>query len=100
MTDDTDNVINKNTIYNSMLTTLDNPYNPFTQFDEWYAYDVEKGYHTCNYLARIAKVSDDLSEEDESLAIEQAVDEIIAMNILGIYIKVTPDTFKDRPKPR
>jgi len=95
---DNSNTLNKTGIYDSMLTTLDNPYNPFTQFDEWYGYDSEKGYHTCNYLARIAKTSDDLSEEDESLAIEQAIDEIIVMNILGIYIKVTPTSFKDRPQ--
>jgi hypothetical protein len=39
----------------SMLTTEDNPFDPFTQFDEWYAFDVEKEYYTCAYLARIAK---------------------------------------------
>lgn len=80
---------------NSMLTTLDNPFNPFTQFDEWEAFDREKGYDTMNYLARVAKVSDDLSEEDEALAIEQAIDDIVSMNILGIYVKVNPTNFKD-----
>jgi len=93
MTDNVNDVIN-NSINNSMLTTLDNPYNPFTQFDDWYAYDVEKGYYTCNYLARIVKTSEDLSEEDEALAIEQAIDEIVSMNITGLYKKVTPDSFK------
>ena len=75
----------------SMLTTVDNPYEPFTQFDEWYAFDEEQGYHTCGYLARIAKSSDELSEADEELAIETAIDEIIKLNILGIYKKVTED---------
>lgn len=74
-----------------MLTTIDNPYDPFTQFDEWYAYDVQKGYNTCAYLARIAKTSHDLSPEDEELAIEQAIDEIVKLNVLGIYIKVIKD---------
>ena len=27
----------------AMLTTSDNPYDPFTQFDEWYAFDERKG---------------------------------------------------------
>jgi hypothetical protein len=45
----------------SMLTTIDNPFNPFTQFDEWNAFDTQQGYYTCAYLARIAKVSDELS---------------------------------------
>ena len=75
----------------SMLTTIDNPFNPFDQFDEWFAYDVSKGYHTCSYLARIAKTSDELSPQDEDLTIEQAIDEIVRLNVLGIYRKVYKD---------
>lgn len=75
----------------SMLTTIDNPYDPFTQFDEWYAYDEAQDYHTCAYLARITKSSDELSEADEESAIESAIDEIINLNVLGIYKKVTKD---------
>ena len=47
-----------------MLTTFDNPFDPFTQFDSWFAFDVEKGYYSCSRLARIAKLSDDLSEKE------------------------------------
>jgi hypothetical protein len=72
----------------SMLTTIDNPYDPFTQYDEWYEFDTEKGYNTCSYLARIAKTSDELSPQDEALAIESAIDEIVKLNVLGIYKKV------------
>jgi hypothetical protein len=75
----------------SMLTTIDNPYDPFTQYDEWYAFDEAHGYHTCAYLARIAKTSDELSQTDEDLAIESAIDEIVKLNILGIYKKVTKE---------
>ena len=88
-----DNIINNdnNTVY--MLTTVDNPFNPFTQFDEWYAYDVSKEYYTCAYLARITKSSDDLSELDQQLAIDSAMDEIVSLNILGIYLKVSKNNF-------
>lgn len=72
----------------SLLTTIDNPFDPFTQWDEWYAFDVGKGYNTCAYLARIVKSSDELSEADEDLAIEVAIDEIVNFNILGLYKKV------------
>jgi len=75
----------------AMLTTIDNPFNPFTQFDEWFAYDESKGYHSCSYLARITKSSDELSSFDEELAIESAIDEIVKMNILGLYKKVLRD---------
>lgn len=75
-----------------MLTTVDNPYDPFTQIDEWYAFDEAAGYHTTGLLARIVKTSHELSEADESLALEHAIDEIVTMNVLGIYRKVASST--------
>lgn len=71
-----------------MLTTIDNPFNPFIQFDEWYAWDEAAGYHTSAYLARIVRTSDELSDADQDLAMELAIDEICRENILGIYKKV------------
>lgn len=47
-----------------MLTTRDNPHNPFTDFDRWYQYDIEHRYDTCGLLARIAKTSDEWSPAD------------------------------------
>lgn len=71
-----------------MLTTVDNPFNPFEEFDEWYAFDERAGYHTMQYLARIVKTSHELSDADINLSIELAIDEIVKENILGIYRKV------------
>lgn len=71
-----------------MLTTTDNPYNPFTNYEDWYNYDVAHGHHTCAYIARIANTSDELSDADELLAIEDAIDEIVKLNINGLYIKI------------
>lgn len=71
-----------------MLTTTDNPYDPITQFDEWYEYDESNGYHTCSYLARAAMSSDDLSPADENVAVESAIDEIVRINPTGNYRKV------------
>ena len=76
----------------TMVTTKDNPYDPFTQFDQWYAYDTLQGYNTCAYLARIAKTSPELSPIDQAIAVEEAVDEIVEMNLLGIYKKLVRDT--------
>lgn len=70
------------------ITTVDNPYNPLTDFDHWRLYDeVEKGYNTSGYLARIAKTSDSLSDEENDEEIERAIDEIIEFNP-GVYRKV------------
>lgn len=44
------------------ITTVDNPYDPFEQFDQWFLFDVHSGYNTCSYLGRIARTSDTLSE--------------------------------------
>lgn len=84
-----------------MLSTVDNPFNPFTHFDEWYAFDTMKGYNSLGFLARIVVTSDELSEADQSLAIEDAIEEIVTENVFGIHIKVTEDTdvsarFKNR----
>lgn len=75
-----------------MVTTTDNPYNYFTQFDEWLAFDTRKGYDTLGFLARITRSSDDLSEPDQEAAIEAAVEEIVKYNVLGIYRKQADTT--------
>lgn len=77
-----------------MLTTIDNPYDPFTQWAEWYAYDEAAGYHSSGLLARITKSSQELSETDQNLAISSAIDEIIQENVLGIYTKAYPKAKK------
>lgn len=76
-----------------MLSTFDNPFSPFTQFAEWYAFDVRHGYHSAAFLARIVATSDELSEHDQAMAIEQAIDEIVSENVLGLWRKVKEDDF-------
>ncbi len=71
-----------------MLTTFDNPYDPFEQFSYWFLFDVEKGYNSCSYLARIARTSDMLSDKENDMEIERAVDEILKYDFMNIYKKV------------
>lgn len=71
-----------------MLTTIDNPFNPFTQFAEWYAYDEAAGHHSTSLLDRIAVTSDELSESEQDYAIERAIDEIVTENVSGLHRKV------------
>ena len=72
-----------------MLTTIDNPFNPFEDFTSWFLFDIEKGYNSCGKVMRIAKLSDDLTEKEEDLEIERAIDEIIKYDPLDVYKKVT-----------
>lgn len=72
----------------TMLTTIDNPFNPIENFDEWYAFDEAKGYCTSGLLARIVETSDDLPDAEQESAIDEAIDEIIALHPDGFYKKV------------
>ena len=70
------------------ITTTDNPYDPFKHYIEWFQFDVEKGYNSCAYLARIARTSNQLSEAENLEEIERAIDEIIKFDFRGLYKKV------------
>lgn len=62
---------------NIAITTIDNPYNPFTEWDNWWTYDVTHGYMTCERLASITTLSDALSEEENAQSIEESIDKLI-----------------------
>lgn len=72
-----------------MLTTYDNPYDPFDEFDSWYRFDLDKGYDSCGYLARIARTSEQLTDFENNREIERAIDEIIKYDFMDVYRKVT-----------
>lgn len=74
--------------YECALTTIDNPFDPFEQFNEWYNYDCDKGYYCCSYLDRIARTSNQLSDEENRKEIERAIDEIIRLDVTNTYRKV------------
>ena len=75
-------------MYDCMLTTIDNPFDPFEQFSEWFLFDVVKGYNSCGYLARVARTSDQLTDRENAEEIERAIDEIIKYDFMNIYKKV------------
>ena len=68
-----------------MLTTVDNPYSPYTQYDEWFAYDLQLGHYTCALLARMIVDSDELSQADQDLAYEEAVASIIGNDVTDTF---------------
>jgi len=74
-----------------MLSTIDNPFNPFTEWDAWFQFDESQGYKSTALLDRVAKTSYELSDADQSLAIEEAIDEIVRENVNGMYIKIAED---------
>ena len=77
-----------------LLTTVDNPFNPFTQFEEWLQFDMSNGYNTLSFLDRVAKGSFELSEPDQELAVQNAIDEIARENVSGMWRKVSRNSFE------
>ena len=80
------------TITECTLTTFDNPYDPFEQFNQWFLFDVEKGYDTCSLLGRIANFTDDMTQRERDIENERAIDEIIKYDFENKYKKVRRKT--------
>lgn len=74
------------------ITTIDNPFNPFDDFNSWFMFDIEKGYYTSSKLARLTKLTDDMTEKEENEEIERAIDRLIEIDPLDIYIKITRES--------
>ena len=70
------------------LTTIDNPFDPSTEWDEWLRFDEDHGYYTSQYLARLANTSTELSEADYLVEVSAVIDRICDLNPLGLYRKV------------
>jgi hypothetical protein len=70
------------------ITTEDNPYDYFEDFDNWYNYDESHGYGTCEYIARLAYTSPELSPAINAAETERVCDEIMKFNLTGNYKKV------------
>ena len=75
-----------------MLTTIDNPFDPFEQFTSWFLFDVEKGYDSCGRLMRIAQLTDDMTQKEIDEEVERAIDEIIKHDFMNVYKKVINTT--------
>lgn len=72
-----------------MLTTIDNPFDPFTQWDDWYFYDLSQGYNTCERLARLSITAEQLPDQVNGDEIVYAMDQLIeigAFNKKGEFI--------------
>ena len=79
-----------------MLTTVDNPFNPFEDYKSWLSFDNEHNYNTAGRVMRVANVTEEMSSYEENLEIERAIEEIIKNDVLNIYKKVSADlTYPD-----
>lgn len=65
------------------LTTTDNPFSPKTEFDQWFAFDIQKGYNSCGLLDRVCKTSDNLSDVLVADDVEEAIQWILDHDVTG-----------------
>lgn len=70
------------------LTTFDNPYSPYEQFEEWYRYDTDHDYNSSGLLMRLAKTSSQFTDNENAYEIEKAIDRIVAADPQNIYKKL------------
>lgn len=71
-----------------MLTTSDNPYDPHKDYDKWMMWDQDNNYFTAEYLDRVAVIPDGATDDQIQKLIEQAQQEIVNADVLGVYILV------------
>lgn len=74
------------------LSTADNPFNPITEFDPWYQYDISHGYNSSQYVANIADMSDEMFGREQIMKNkEEAIDRIIYLFPGMNFIKVVQE---------
>ena len=80
---------------NCMLSTIDNPFNPFEDFRNWFLFDIEKGYYSCSRVARVARLSNEMTQSETDTEIERAIDEIVKYDFMNIYKKIINSNVKE-----
>lgn len=66
-----------------------NPYNPFTQFDDWYAFDVTFGYDLCSLIAYFAPTSEEnLTEFENDELIDAAINKVMDLYEESLGLKL------------
>lgn len=74
------------------LTTIDNPFDPFDQYDDWKRFDEDHGYFTDSKVCRVMNNEQDFDDETFSQFCEDAVDTLLELNPYGIYRKAVKET--------
>ena len=70
---------------NYLLTTIDNPYDPFEEFSLWNLFDKEKGHNTCELIGRLSRMSFDMTSKEEEEEYDRVVDFIILHDLQDKY---------------
>ncbi len=77
-----------------MLSTKDNPYDPFVDYDSWFAFDTNNYHNSCAFLDRIANTSSSMTEYEQQMEINRAIDEIVTLDPTDTFIRLERGMFK------
>lgn len=72
-----------------MLTTLDNPYDPFDDYDNWNNFDTQHNYNTFALIARMIDErydSRDFNVIERNDEINEIIDRIVQLDPLEQYV--------------
>lgn len=89
-TENTEIIVDESELSDSdvLITTVDNPFDPFNDFDNWYRFDVDHGYYTWSKVCRLADYKDSNSEQENDRAFEAAIDRLVEIDFLNLFKKV------------
>lgn len=71
----------------SYITTSDNPFDFWTEYSQWFAWDAAHGYNTPGLIARVLVTSSNLSDADQAAALDIAIDQVLEANPNGMLIR-------------
>ena len=74
------------------ISTFDNPYDPFENFDEWYRYDCDKGYGSCQILANLTEVFEGMTPKEFNEEMERGIDQLLIADPVNLYTKVVRES--------
>lgn len=74
-----------------MLTTFDNPFNPFVDFSSWYMFDCEKGHNTSSRLARIVNIDSEMTQKEIDEERDRAMNLIVEYDLEDTFFKGTEE---------
>lgn len=71
-----------------MLSTIDNPYNPKTDYYMWKRWDKDNGYNTEEYIARLINMEEDFDVDDDfmlNVLTTKVINDILENDDLQLY---------------
>ena len=71
-----------------MVTTMDNPENPFTHFSRWLEYDITHGYNTLGLWGYFTEASSLMDDDEYDYEAELGIDKLLENSFYGLHYRL------------